>query len=360
MLQLYRNPSLWSVLALCAYALNLLFHVIAFCSDHWATCIYMGKHTWFGLWQGCWTDDITKETKCSDSIFQHPSFNSGKQTGWHKGAQVLMTISLISLLFTEVILIGYACVVKLESYKPRMIGMLIGLSISEVFITGIVIMMVGTEVMLLESGHMSWGYGIKCTCLVLTLITLSLVYKDRYHFFGSRADLVTQSEKASDKNDFDNPAFTDKNSNDFSGSLMASSTKLSSSGLGTLDRDSRSFSCSDIFTVTPGVSFLQEPSEKSRGRFGGSADNVARTSDFHNLRQSGIASSRDRPDGTFPVSLSQEPTCRISFDSLTIKTKSVNMSPDPNNIHHEATVHQQQKKGSCSRLPSSSSIESEV
>ncbi|XP_021353866.1 uncharacterized protein LOC110450588 isoform X2 [Mizuhopecten yessoensis] len=386
MLQLYRSPSLWSVLALCAYALNLLFHVIAYCSDQWATCTFKGRHTWFGLWQGCWTDDVTKETMCSNSVFQHPFFNT--DTDWHKGAQVLMTISLIVLLFTEVVLIGYACVVKLESHKPRMIGMLVGLSISEgaftlvslelyrneaqICITGIVILMIGTEVVMLENGKLSWGYWIKCAGLFLSLVTLILVYKDKYHFFGSRTDLVTHSEKASDKNDFDNLAFTDRGSDEFSGSVITSSIRLSSSGgLGTLDRvSSRSLSCSDIVTGTSNVNYAQDlcRTASSRGRFGGSADNVARTSHVMNFKDSrqantfstGLGGSCDRIIDISRVNYLQEPTRRTSADSLTARTGSVNMNP---NQSDEITAQRQQRDGNKSRnhrLSSSSSIESDV
>ncbi|XP_069126215.1 uncharacterized protein [Argopecten irradians] len=344
MIQLYQNPGRWSVLALCIHALNLLFHVIAYCSDQWATCTYQNSHTWFGLWRGCWIDDITKETKCSTSIFKQSSFNA--DTGWHGGAQVLMTISLLLMLFTEVVLIGYACVLKLEPHKPRMTGALVGMLIPEVCVTAIVMLMVGTEVSNLEEGHLSWGYGIKFVTIFLGIATLVLVYMDKGKlFFGSKSDLVNHSEKTSEKNDFDNPGYYD-NMKGFSEPELT----LPYIGLGNLERgSSRSQSCSDILTLSTEVSFSQtSQSLSSRGRLGVSADDIAKTSQVTNFQefkrtlQNGTGSKKNRDN---------------SKDSITSKTKSVNMNPDPIDVH-VITVPGNGPRNK--RLSSSSSIESDV
>ncbi|XP_033738874.1 uncharacterized protein LOC117326296 isoform X2 [Pecten maximus] len=346
MLQLYRNPSLWSVLALCVHAVNMLFHVIAYCSDQWATCTFKGRHTWFGLWQGCWVNDVTQETTCSDTIFQHPSLNT--DTGWHTGGQILMTISFILLIFTEIVLIGYACVLKFEHHKPRMVGTSVGMLGFEVGITGILILMVGTEVGNLEDGYVSWGYGIKCTTMFLGIVTVILVYIDKYSFSGKKRDLVTQSEKAYDKNDFDNPGFNDWRSNEFSGSMMTSPMRVSSSGLGTLEKgSSRSLSCSDIVTVSADISYSQTPQTfSSKCVFGGSADDIAKTKHVMNFKDF-------RPE--FKNGIGGPGSRVINTDSLTAKTRSVNMNPDLSDIVHRDGFTSQNH-----RLSSSSSIESDV
>lgn len=85
-------------------------------------------------WYLCWltfTHVLFAWTELLLFLLSSSIFHFFADSAWLKGAQVLMTLSLILLLFMEFILIGYTCVERLKSYKPRMVGIVMGMSIAE-------------------------------------------------------------------------------------------------------------------------------------------------------------------------------------------------------------------------------------
>ncbi|KAJ8316628.1 hypothetical protein KUTeg_005822 [Tegillarca granosa] len=138
------TPTLYNVLALVAYALNLLFHVISYGTNDWCHFTLHGRRVKLGLWQGCILDQSRDSWDCSDSVFGEDIFMSGKRlwsgkrkygSDWHIGARVLMTISLIVLFLMEFALIGYACIRRLQPYRDRLSGIVMGMAFGLVFIT---------------------------------------------------------------------------------------------------------------------------------------------------------------------------------------------------------------------------------
>lgn len=73
------TPTLYNVLALVAYALNILFHVIAYGTNDWCHFTLHGRRVKLGLWQGCIHDQSRDSWDCSDSVFGEDIFISGKR-----------------------------------------------------------------------------------------------------------------------------------------------------------------------------------------------------------------------------------------------------------------------------------------
>lgn len=175
------------------------------------------------------------------------------------------------------------------------------------------------------------------------------------------------------QNEFDNPAFTDRGSTEFSGSgsVNTSNFRLSSSGLGTFERDSsRSYSCSDVTVSTAVVSYAQEPSQRSSSvsRLSGSADDIARGSRVNYSQEptqkrsskGGVGGSLDNMAAVYCGTYSQEPTRRTSADSLTAVTGPVSMAQDPARSRRSAVPKHGGEGRTRTTRVSTSSIESDV
>ncbi|KAK3092059.1 hypothetical protein FSP39_024819, partial [Pinctada imbricata] len=125
MIELYRNPSGLSIASLALYAIGMMFHIIAFCSDNWSYFDLDGRKVSLGLWRGCWESEASWE--CSDDIFENGIiFKPGYR--WYVGVRILMTSSLVSLFLLEFVLVSYSCIKRLEPHKNRIFAVIIGLS----------------------------------------------------------------------------------------------------------------------------------------------------------------------------------------------------------------------------------------
>ncbi|KAL5021993.1 hypothetical protein ScPMuIL_001148 [Solemya velum] len=125
-----KRPSIWNMLALSSYVLVMLSHVLAFSSNRWCQFFLNGRQVVVGLWTGCIIDQDNGDLHCSGEIFEEANFITGKNSNWHIGSRVLMSLTLAALLLLEFFIIAYACVDGLKSYRERLAGWIVGMSMA--------------------------------------------------------------------------------------------------------------------------------------------------------------------------------------------------------------------------------------
>ena len=69
------RPTLLNIVAVVCYCLAILFHVIAYSTNSWASLVLSGVRWEVGLWQGC--NDVTGTWLCTDHIFEDDVFQTG-------------------------------------------------------------------------------------------------------------------------------------------------------------------------------------------------------------------------------------------------------------------------------------------
>ncbi|XP_062593703.1 uncharacterized protein LOC134255210 [Saccostrea cucullata] len=148
------------------YAINLLFFIICFCTNHWWYFRLDGKDINMGLWIGCW-QSVDGGSECSNSVFENKIFKEGGGSDWYHGARILMTCSLIAIFLQEFALIGYLCINEVEKYRQKLAGAILGFSAVVVFLLLLNFIIIGAEVGDLPQGRIGWSFGLTFLCIPL-------------------------------------------------------------------------------------------------------------------------------------------------------------------------------------------------
>ncbi|XP_052244221.1 uncharacterized protein LOC127853595 isoform X2 [Dreissena polymorpha] len=152
-----------NIVAIVCYCLSMMFHIIAYATHSWASLVLNGVRWEMGLWQGCrQTDD--GGWKCTTDVFQDDVFQNGSD--WHTGSQIMMTLALVILFFLEFALLGYLCIHRLQKYKSKLLGFVVGLSMSAAslsivaFCHFLVLIMYGSEVEKVPDSSVKGSFGV--------------------------------------------------------------------------------------------------------------------------------------------------------------------------------------------------------
>ncbi|XP_052244223.1 uncharacterized protein LOC127853595 isoform X4 [Dreissena polymorpha] len=160
-----------NIVAIVCYCLSMMFHIIAYATHSWASLVLNGVRWEMGLWQGCrQTDD--GGWKCTTDVFQDDVFQNGTSSDWHTGSQIMMTLALVILFFLEFALLGYLCIHRLQKYKSKLLGFVVGLSMSAGIITAIGMGGFRNEIKYVYQGEFSMGmsYGLAAVACTLEFV----------------------------------------------------------------------------------------------------------------------------------------------------------------------------------------------